>query len=342
MLIDYQHDADSIILRVKILNSAVATGAGLTGLTFSSAGLIISTIADNEAAATTYTQAGSTIETIATLGTYAAPTATKCRFKEVDATNHPGVYEIQFADARFAVASAKALLVSVAGATNCAETDFVIPLRGNDPFLGWNITASGNIGIDWATIENPGTEQTLSSTTTGAVNTAGLLTAFTGDAKTDVDAIKADTGNLVARVTATLFSGITSLAEWLGLLAGKQAADATAQTEIRATGAGSGTYDPTAESLEAIRDRGDAAWITATSVVVSDKTGFKLASDGADLVLVDGKTLPAALQIIAAGVLGKVSGAGTGTEVFVGVDGSTTRATVTVDGSGNRSEVVYG
>lgn len=74
---------------------------------------------------------------------------------------------------------------------------------------------------------------------------------------------------------------------------------------------------------------------------VTTKTGYKLASDGLDLVLVDGKTLPAALQIIAAGVLGKVSGAGLGTEVFVGLDGATTRATVTVDASGNRSAVVY-
>jgi hypothetical protein len=37
------------------------------------------------------------------------------------------------------------------------------------------------------------------------------------------------------------------------------------------------------EALEAMRDRGDAAWVTATSVTVSDKTGFKLASDGLDL-----------------------------------------------------------
>jgi hypothetical protein len=55
----------------------------------------------------------------------------------------------------------------------------------------------------------------------------------------------------------------------------------------------------------------------------------------------DGKTLVQTLQIIAAGVLGKVSGAGTGTEVFVGLDGSTTRATVTADSSGNRTAVTY-
>jgi hypothetical protein len=119
---------------VKILNSSVATGAGLTGLSSTSSGLIISTIADNEATATSYTVAASNVETITTLGTYAAPTAGKCRFREVDSTNHKGVYEIQLADARFGVSNAKSLLVSVLGATNAAETDVVIPLRDLDPF----------------------------------------------------------------------------------------------------------------------------------------------------------------------------------------------------------------
>lgn len=135
MLIGYKRGQGSIVLRVKILNSSVSTGAGLTGLTSASSGLIISTIADNESTATAYTVAGSTIEGITTLGTYAAPTATKCRFKEVDATNHKGVYEIQIADARYAVSSAKSLLVSVSGATNAAETDVVIPLRDLDPYV---------------------------------------------------------------------------------------------------------------------------------------------------------------------------------------------------------------
>ena len=134
MLISYRRGQTSVILRVKILNSSVATGAGLTGLAYNSSGLIISTIADNEPSATAYTAAGSTIETITTLGTYAAPTATKCRFKEVDATNHKGVYEIQLADARFAVSSAKFLIVSISGATNAAETDVVIPLQDLDPY----------------------------------------------------------------------------------------------------------------------------------------------------------------------------------------------------------------
>lgn len=134
MLISYHRGQGSIVLRVKILNSSVSTGAGLTGLSSASSGLIISTIADNEASATAYTQAGSTIEAVTTLGTYAAPTATKCRFKEVDATNHKGIYEIQIADARFAVSSAKSMIVSISGVTNLAETDVCVPLTDLDPY----------------------------------------------------------------------------------------------------------------------------------------------------------------------------------------------------------------
>ncbi len=58
-----------------------------------------------------------------------------------------------------------------------------------------------------------------------------------------------------SRAAATLFTGITSVAEWLGLLAGKQVGNATARTEIRATGAGAGTFDETTDSQEAIRDK---------------------------------------------------------------------------------------
>lgn len=131
----FKNGQTSVVLRFKLLDSSSNTGGGLTGLSSGSSGLIISTIADNELTATTYTVAGSTIETITTLGTYAAPTATKCRFKEVDSTNHKGVYEFQFADARFAVSGAKSLLVSVLGAANLAQADFVVQLVSDDPYI---------------------------------------------------------------------------------------------------------------------------------------------------------------------------------------------------------------
>lgn len=133
-LISYKNGQTGVVLRLKILDSSVTTGAGLTGLTNSSSGLVIAAIADTEAASTAYTSAGSTVDTVTTLGTYAAPTSTHCRFKEVDATNHKGVYELQFENARFAVSGAKSLLVSVAGATNAVQTDVVIPLTAADPY----------------------------------------------------------------------------------------------------------------------------------------------------------------------------------------------------------------
>ena len=94
----------------------------------------------------------------------------------------------------------------------------------------------------------------LVSTEVAEIYAAVITNAAGVDIAADIIAVKADTGNLVTRITATLFSGITSLAEWLGLIAGKQVGNATARTELRATGAGAGAFDETTDSQEAIRD----------------------------------------------------------------------------------------
>ncbi len=142
----------SRIERVFLPDSSSTTGAGLTGLDNTSSGLIISTIADNEATATAYTTAASNVETIATLGTYAAPTASKCRFKEVDATNHPGLYEIQLADARYAVSNAEKLIITISGATNLAPTFMEIQLAKLDVYdsVRAGLTALPNAAADAA------------------------------------------------------------------------------------------------------------------------------------------------------------------------------------------------
>jgi len=176
MLISYKRGQGSIIVRVKIRDSSASTGAGLTGLTSASSGLIISTIADNEATATAYTVAGSTIESITTLGTYAAPTATKCRFKEVDATNHKGVYEIQIADARYAVSGAKSLILSISGATNAAECDALIPLTEFDFYNVANGLAQ--LGLAYGTVDTGAT--TTSIPTSLLVPAAAVINQFKG------------------------------------------------------------------------------------------------------------------------------------------------------------------
>lgn len=78
----------------------------------------------------------------------------------------------------------------------------------------------------------------------------------------DIAAVKTDTGDLVSRITSTLFSGITSLGNWLRLMARKGFTNSTALGEIN-TG-GTSAFDATTDSLEAIRDRGDAAWVTGS------------------------------------------------------------------------------
>src|SRR5579862_8656582 len=130
----YTFSGTSNIVRFKLRNSS--TGVGLTGLTGSSSGLIISTICDVESSATTYTAAASHIQTIATLGTFSAPSASECRFGEVDSTNHPGLYEFQFADARFSVSNAKRLVISVSGASSLLDTSYEIDLTGPNFYDG--------------------------------------------------------------------------------------------------------------------------------------------------------------------------------------------------------------
>lgn len=156
-----------------------------------------------------------------------------------------------------------------------------------------DVSAGGEAGVDWANVGGQGTSVNLSATTTNLVNTVTTYTGNTpqtgdsygivnsgthgnaaikgyvddiGVAGAGLTAIPDSAGvtTLLSRIPSALFSGITSLAQWLGLIAGKQTGNSTARTEIRATGAGSGTFDETTDSQEALRDRGDSAWTTPT------------------------------------------------------------------------------
>jgi hypothetical protein len=111
------------------------TGQGKKGLTIATTGLVISTICDNEATPTVYTQAGGTLQTIATLGTYLAPSALNCRFKLVDDTNHPGLCEFQFADARFASSAGKTHLVISVNDAESTILDGDYEIQFGDAFL---------------------------------------------------------------------------------------------------------------------------------------------------------------------------------------------------------------
>jgi hypothetical protein len=94
--------------------------------------------------------------------------------------------------------------------------------------------------------------------------------------QSSVDAVATNVTALVTRIQASLFAGITSLANWLGAIAGKTA-DSTTRSQINATAAGA-SFNETTDSLEAIRDRGDAAWTSGggaggvTNLTVEDRS----------------------------------------------------------------------
>ncbi len=96
---------------------------------------------------------------------------------------------------------------------------------------------------------------------------AAALTAYDPPTNAELEArtlLAADYATSTAlSALSAVFSGISSLADWIRRIVRKDAGTAgmtTAQTEIN-TG-GTATFSGTADSLEAIRDRGDAAWTT--------------------------------------------------------------------------------
>lgn len=116
------------LFRIFLKNSS--TGLGLTGLTNASSSLQISAIRELSSTVTTYTSAGSTIQTISTLGTFVQPTAGNIRFQQVDATNFPGLYEIQPLDTLFSTSDGSRFIDFVVfGPTNCTPTTYRFELE---------------------------------------------------------------------------------------------------------------------------------------------------------------------------------------------------------------------
>ena len=204
MLISYTLGQTSIILRLKILDSAATTGAGKTGLAayagsqdgtdlITTSGLIIAAISDVEATTTIYTVAASHLYTIATLGTFSTPPASSARWRELDATNHKGIYELQLPNARYAVTGAKSLLVSISGATGGADCDVVIPLPTVNPYVSDGklpVTLSSSDGADswwlrafvalrapWGIVASIGANAPV-LLTAATVNAAGTTASF--------------------------------------------------------------------------------------------------------------------------------------------------------------------
>jgi hypothetical protein len=174
------------------------------------------------------------------------------------------------ADVSADIAAVKAETALIVADTNELQSDDVPGLiaalndvAATDIVSGGAITTSGGAVSNVTTVATTTTNSDMRGT-----DNAALASVATEARLAELDAanLPADVDTLLGRVTSTLFSGITSLAEWLGLMAGAQTANATALTEIKGTGAGSGTYDESTDSLEAIAGAGGGGAPTAVQI----------------------------------------------------------------------------
>lgn len=116
MKLSVRADKTSLIVLLFIPDTTKADGSGLTGLAYNSAGLSAYYVRSNETAAVAITLATMTLGTFASGG-----------FKEVDATNLPGVYQFCIPNAALA-SGASSVVVMLKGATNMPPIRFEIAI----------------------------------------------------------------------------------------------------------------------------------------------------------------------------------------------------------------------
>lgn len=193
----YRSNGDtSNIERIFLYKDSGATagteGDPITGLAFNTSLLNISTIAHNEQVPITDTSAAtSSIEAVGTLGTYSTPTSGFVRFSEVDATDMPGLYELQWEDARYAVSSAIWLDVCISGVADLA------PFHGRiyiNP-LPVNVTQFGGGAIPTPAVTGvPDVNTTHVTDTAQTALDINDILDDTADMQPRVAAIEVDTG----------------------------------------------------------------------------------------------------------------------------------------------------
>jgi len=272
----------NLVVRVFLQDSAVTTGAGKTGIVRTQADLKINVIRALSAASTNYV-GGTSVEDITTLGTYAAPTSANCRFKEIDATNLPGWYEIHLEQAAGGTADASRFVSGMVRATGVAPCPFEVALDAVDrqDAVRMGMTALPNAAADAAgglPISDAGgldLDAKLANTDEVTAVRMGALTDWIDAGRLDLilDIIAADTAavktktdflpsatagaaggvfiagaNAATSVTTALTANITGdLSGSVGSLAAQAKADVNAEVDAALDTAIPGT--PTSDSI---------------------------------------------------------------------------------------------
>jgi hypothetical protein len=177
-------------------------------------------------------------------------------------------------------------VVGLSGTTVKTATDVETDTQDIQSRLPAALTGAGNIKADALALSGDtvaadnaesffdGTGYAGTGNTIPTVTTVGTLTTYTGNTpqtgdayarlgapagasvSADVAAIKTDSGNLISRLGAFTGTGVNTV---LGFLKAALSKVASTPSDV------GGTFDPATDSTEAIRDRGDAAWVTGTT-----------------------------------------------------------------------------
>lgn len=192
----------SQLTEVFIGDNSVVTGAGLTGLVYDSAGLTAY-----------YYRSGAATATAISLATMTVGTWVSGGFKEVDATNCPGLYQVGLPNAMIAT-GVKMVTLFLKGATNMVMTPLRIYLKAHDPYATRKLKRNTDftnlhfVMID-STTHLPVAGKTVTPTRLidgGAFGTGGLTNIVDKTAGVyTVDGVAADMNgeNVTLKMTAT-------------------------------------------------------------------------------------------------------------------------------------------
>lgn len=291
----------------EVLDSTSTTGGRKTGLAYNTASL------------TAYYARNGGAATSITLATLAAANSAYSSggFKEVDATNMPGVYRLDVPDAAFA-SGADSVVVTIRGATGMVQASAEIQLVAVDL---QDAVRGGMTALPNANAEAAGGLYTRG---TGA---GQIAQQANGQIDVNLSTIKTQTVTCSAGVTVGAFvgngtaalavnaSGRVDVGGWMGLVP-----NALASGRVDATVGAMQTDTLTAAAL-------------ATDAVTEIKNAIFAGGS------IDGYTLEQSQRLILSAAVGKVSGGGTGTIVVRAANDSKDRITATGDSNGNRFTV---
>lgn len=195
----------SKLLRFFFQDTRQSDGSGLTGLVFNTAGLTAYYIREGAASAVQITLATMTVGTWATGG-----------FKEIDATNMPGYYELGIPDAALSsTAGVDSVTIMLKGAANMAVAIKELQLTDFDPndAVRAGLTALPNVASGSAgAIPTTGTGANQISVASGLVTLAGVthtgavipqVVTVTGNVNGSVGSVTGAVGSVTAGVTVT-------------------------------------------------------------------------------------------------------------------------------------------